>query len=162
MRLLLLSALCLTAAACGQPAADGAPPAVPAEVKLAAGMWEVRGSMDSIDGSGISPDAIEALKQELQIGTEVCLGAGEVANPPTRFFSALKHDCPYDRLSLSDGKVSAAMRCNVDDYVQVIEVDGTYGPVAYEVRQNHAIEQPATGGHMSFVLTGRARRTGEC
>lgn len=160
MRRALLAILCLMGAGCDQsaPTAD----AGPKEVALAPGMWRIEAAIDSIDGGALPPDVIEAIKQERQIGTEVCLSPPEVQRPPSRFFTALQHDCAYERLKLDDGDVSAALRCSVEDYVHSMELDGTYGPVAYSIHENHVIEHPPSGERLSLVLTGRGRRTGEC
>lgn len=158
-KLLFLAAMAFSPSACGQ--APRGNQAVDDPPKLAAGKWLISADFDSADGTGLPPGAIEGLKQNLMIGDSICLGGSEIEHPPARFFTASSHQCSYDRVEISNGKIDASLSCGEQDYSHAVEISGTYSPATYDIRQNHMFED-AAGNRLSVVLSGRARRTGDC
>ncbi|MEO5774947.1 MAG: DUF3617 domain-containing protein [Sphingomicrobium sp.] len=158
-KLLFVVALACFVGSCGEApqekeAAKGPP-------KLAAGKWLIAADFESADGTGLPPEAIEGLKQELMIGDSICVQEDEVDRPPPRFFTASEHQCSYDRLQIADGRIDASLICGEQDYSHVVEISGTYGPATYEIRENHQFES-VDGSRLSLVLSGRARWSGNC
>lgn len=102
-----------------------------------AGKWETKQTIASADGGA-------AVTQ--------CLPAEAVKRPDANFFAGSDaSECKYDRYSMTDGKLSAAMTCNASAGSLRMTLEGHYTPTTYALTA-HAT--PTGGQSTSARLEG--------
>jgi len=129
------------------------------------GKWQSRVQIERFELPGAPPaaaDAMRSMQQRSQVN-ESCLTAEEARRPKEGFFAGEAKNCRYERFTMGDGKIDAVMKCSGDGMAQIMAMQGTYGPDAYQMRMSMDV-QAGSGppGGMTMTMRVDAKRVGEC
>lgn len=101
-----------------------------------AGKWETKQTLASTGAAAVTQ----------------CLPAESVRRPDANFFAGSDaSECRYDRYSMKDGALSAAMTCNVSAGSLRMTLEGRYTPTTYNLTANAT---PTAGRTTSARLEG--------
>ena len=127
------------------------------------GQWTSSVTIERMDMPGVPPQAAEQMKRMVaQTHTsERCLTPEEVQQPKGDFFGG-NENCRYDHFTMRGGRIDAQMRCTAQGATQVMDMEGTYSPDAYEMRMTSRSEGGPTGQGMTMQMKVEAERVGEC
>lgn len=127
---------------------------------MQAGQWESRITIEEARMPGMSED-MTAMMQEMTGDRTyaTCLTEEQVRQPDERFFTGEENDCSYERFTLKDGRIDAAMTCRAQGMTQDMELTGEYGATSYDMTVRAT--SPDEGG-MEMVMNISAERVGDC
>ena len=127
------------------------------------GQWASSVTVERMDMPGMPPQAAEQMKRMIaQTHTSrTCLTAEEVSQPTGDFFGG-SENCRYDHFTMRGGKIDAQMRCTAQGGTQVMDMEGTYSPNAYEMRMKSTAEGGPANAGMTLQMKVEAKRVGEC
>lgn len=181
-RNIVLSTLAVMLAACSQApeqqAAEKAPAtarseaAVKAEMakvaRLAAGQWETTTTVTRLDIPGMPANVRDEVNRQMNRVTTVshCVTeADSEINAQELFRKSAEGMCDYDRFTMSDGRIDAAMTCAGGEGGGTTNVTmrGAYTPNDYRVDMTMQASMPKMpGGGMTMAAMSTGKRIGDC
>ena len=176
MKAMLLAVPLICLAACDsspEVRVDNAKPSeVEAKVRAATaggefvrpGKWATSITIEEMNIPGMPPEFAAKMKEQ-QVASrpvESCLTAEQAKKPQEGVFAGVDKSCRYDRFTMDDGKIDAAMRCDQNGTVQTMTMTGTYSPERYDM--NMASQVGGTGPQAGTTMKMKvaARRVGAC
>jgi hypothetical protein len=90
-----------------------------------------------------------------------CLTPEEAARNDGKFFEPKNNkDCKSENFTMADGKIDAKMICERAGTKQTVQMQGTYGAEAYDLKLDSQGDMNGQPMKMSMHVAGK--RTGEC
>ena len=131
------------------------------------GLWQSRTTVEEISVPGMPAAMADQMKQTIaaqqQEAFESCLTEEDVKRPKEDFFTGKDNQCRYDHFTMAGGKIDAELRCGGENGArQVMTMNGSYSPEAYEMRMAMNAESGGPGGGMTMRMRTQAKRIGEC
>ena len=173
--LTLLAPLGLLAACDSSPSVevDNAKPSeVDAKVRAATaggefvrpGKWMTTITIDEINIPGMPPEFSAKMKEQKVAArpVESCLTAEQAKQPKEGVFAGIDKSCRYDRFTMDDGKIDAAMRCTQNQTVQTMTMTGSYSPERYDMKLNSEVGGTGPQAGTTMKMKVEARRVGAC
>ena len=126
------------------------------------GKWVSEISFEEMSAPGMPPEVRDQMKGMLAArkSYESCLSPEQAQRPKEDFFAGSDNKCRYEHFRMGDGKIDAKMRCEQGSARQLMELDGTYSPDAYQMRMSTQTDSSA--GEMTMRMRVDAKRVGEC
>ena len=130
------------------------------------GKWQTKITLLDIEVPGIPPQVAQQMKQSLakvhEQTYDSCLTEADVKRPKEDFFAGKSNDCRYDHLTMSGGKIDAALRCDAKPSgAMTMAINGTYSRDSYEATMAMDLSS-GREGRMKMRSHSRSRRVGEC
>jgi hypothetical protein len=138
---------------------------------LQAGQWQVKGTLEDIDGPGMPPEAKAQMKKFMSAmqdePVKYCVTPEEAKRPAAQMFAGKQaENCRYDHFTMGGGKFDVAMQCQAPKGEAAggsmsMQASGTYAPDHYE---SHTVMTVQGGprGSMTMKSSSEAQRIGEC
>lgn len=131
--------------------------------RLQPGIWETTTRITDLNIPGHSPEQLSAATGT-PTTTRDCVTPAEAARGDALIKLGAKNDgCTYQRLSLSGGKVDAAMTCAAQGEAgrMAMTLGGDYGPAAFTLRMDMKSALP---GNQAMTMKARVagKRIGAC
>lgn len=129
------------------------------------GKWLSTVTFEEMTAPGMPPEAAEQMRRMMGEGRqyESCLTEEQVQRPSEDFFAQNNEQCRYEHFTMRGGNIDARMRCDQGEVSQVMEMDGSYSPDAYQMRMTTSFEgAPEPAGDMQMRMRVDAERVGEC
>ena len=171
----LLAPLGLLAACDSSPEvkADNAKPSeVAAKVRDAVGesefvrpgKWVTSITIAEMNIPGMPPEFAAKMKEQQVAARDVesCLTPEQAKMPKEGVFAGVDKSCRYDRFTMDDGKIDAAMTCNQNQSVQKMTMTGSYSPERYDMAMTTKIEGGGPSAGTTMRMKVAARRVGAC
>jgi hypothetical protein len=141
-------------------------------VKIQPGKWETRAEILSVDGEGLPPSMLDAMKQASKGQThETCVTPEMAAKPPQQLLGMAK-SCKYENFEIAGGNMKASMVCSGDpanpSAGMRATMSGKFTSTSYDVTSETAVTMVAAAGSsgptpkMTTKTRVTGRRTGEC
>ncbi len=130
------------------------------------GKWKTTISVLDVEVPGMPPQAAQQMKQmmaKVQAQSyDTCLTEADVKRPKEDFFAGKSNDCRYDHLTMSGGKIDAALRCDAKPSgTMTMAINGTYSRDSYEATMAMDVSGGREGG-MKMRSHSESHRVGEC
>lgn len=126
---------------------------------LRAGAWTTDFGL-IVPNANLPADVLAEMNDGLPTGFDYCLPA-DTRSPDAEFFSGSPNrGCTYENVSLDEGRVSGAMRCDSPDLKIRIEFAGTYGAESYQM-VSHVTLSDGTK-QATAAMPQQGRRVGDC
>jgi hypothetical protein len=133
------------------------------EVKPRPGRWQGTFKLESMEMTGMPPQAREAMKKSM--GAEqtyfTCLTPEQAMKPDASFFQKSAPGCVYNHFSMAGGKLDAKMTCPAGNGPTEMTMAGTYGETDYDLKITGKGELQK-GMAMNMSLAIAMHRVGEC
>ena len=132
---------------------------------IRAGKWGSQVTFEEMVAPGMPPEAAEQMRKMLGEGQRVesCLTEEQAQRPSEDFFPGGNNQCRYEHFTMRDGEIDARMRCSQGEIAQIMEMEGSYSPTAYQMRMTTSLEgAPAPASGMRMKMRVEAQRVGEC
>lgn len=165
----LVVAMLLLAAGCSKETdrnADGKLSAseVSAEASklvLKPGKWQTTTLITDMDVTGLPANMLEAATGTRTTTTN-CVTPAQAARPDPQIFTGRKDvDCTYQRFSLADAKIDAAMTCNPPAGRLALTLAGNHSPTAFAMGMTMKTDLPGAGT-MTMKATVSGKHLGAC
>lgn len=170
-----IAALAITACSDKDADADGDGKVSDAEAKaemadggsmaMQPGEWETKISFNNVEGKGLPPQALKAMKEQMAKGvtSKTCMTKAQSEKPDADFFgSPPEANCTFDELNRSANSMKVAMTCKPAPNMTIkSKMDGTFGATTYAM----TVEQSTEGTPMGVMkMTGKieGKRIGDC
>lgn len=172
--LLAVPLICLAACDSGpEVKADNAKPSeVEAKVRAATaggefvrpGKWVTSIAIAEMNIPGMPPEFAAKMKEQQVAARDVesCLTPEQAKTPKEGVFAGVDKSCRYDRFTMDDGKIDAAMTCNQNQTVQKMTMTGSYAPERYDMAMTTKIEGAGPSAGTTMKMKVAARRVGAC
>jgi hypothetical protein len=131
------------------------------------GRWETKVSVLDVDIPGMPPQMAAQMKKtmgKMQENTfDSCLTEEDVKRPKEDFFAGKNKDCRYDRFTMADGKIDAALRCDgkPEGGAMTMTINGSYSRDSYEATMAMDVAGGREGG-MKIRSHSESHRVGQC
>jgi hypothetical protein len=132
------------------------------------GRWESKVSVLDVQMPGMPPQMADRIKQTMTTVNDrdvmaTCLSEADAKKPREDFFAGKSKNCRYDHLTMSGGKMDAAMTCTGERGTSMsMTMAGTYSPDHYEGDMAMEMNGPDAHGmkiksHSVSNLVGQCR-----
>jgi hypothetical protein len=129
------------------------------------GKWQSRVQIEEFNLPGAPPSATAAMRSlhdRVQV-YESCLTPEEARRPKEDFFAGSNKNCRYDHFTMGGGKIDAVMKCSEKGMGQIMAMEGSYGPDAYQMRMSMKSQGgPGPADGMTMKMRIDAKRVGAC
>ena len=128
------------------------------------GKWTTSITIDEINIPGMPPEFAAKMKQQKVAARDVesCLTPEQAKMPKEGVFAGVDKSCRYDRFTMDDGKIDAAMRCTQNQTVQTMTMTGTYSPDRYDMRMASEVGGTGPRSGTTMKMKVEAKRIGDC
>ncbi len=166
MRIIIVSAMALGAAACSSDSAG--PAATGGDLEMLAGNWSQTTVIESFEMPGVPPEVAEMLQQVVgQTQTsQTCMTRDQIKQgfEEQAQKSMAGQDCTTEDFSSDDGKLSGKIVCRKDGGEgAAVTIDGRYTPETMAMTMTAEITDPSMpGGSGVMVMKMTGERVGDC
>ncbi|WP_176484589.1 DUF3617 domain-containing protein [Sphingomonas spermidinifaciens] len=138
-----------------------------AQMRFDPGQWRTTIEVIEAEVPGLPPQMAEVMKKQMLQKSTVssCMTPEQAANPNEDLFAGKSGNCRFDRFTMKDGKVDAAMTCAGDGSgagAAKILMTGTFDKTRFEMENR--IEATGAGARQAMKMRSRVtgERTGDC
>lgn len=165
-------ALVFALAACNQGPSVSLTNASPEEVakavdkaganqKMKPGQWELKLEVVEMEGPGITPDMVAAMKAQGSRTDSKCVTKEDVEKPMSEILAgAPSSQCKFSKYSIDGGKVASEMTCPGPGGSMTIKSDATYTDESITAVAETNMTMPTGKAHSKMRISGK--RTGDC
>jgi hypothetical protein len=129
-------------------------PARAADV-LVPGIWDITVTIESIDGSAVTPEMKRNLTNQVPQNMKQCLSAEQLKPAAEKIAADSKGKCKSTAFSMVGGKLATAAECTGPDSKMTSKTAGTYTPKSYSIRSTNIITNPQGTVMTKSMMVGK-------
>ncbi len=138
-----------------------------AAMRFDPGQWRTTIEVIEADIPGLPPQMVGEMKRRMLQKSTVssCMTPEQAANPNEDLFAGKSGNCRFDRFTMKDGKVDAAMTCAGDGSgagAAKIAMTGIFDKRRFELENRIEAAGPGAAQAMKMRSRVTGERTGEC
>ncbi|HCB75506.1 MAG TPA: hypothetical protein DEP91_04935 [Sphingomonas bacterium] len=138
-----------------------------AAMRFDPGQWRTTIEVLEADIPGLPPQMAGEMKRRMLQKSTVssCMTPEQAANPNEDLFAGKSGNCRFDRFTMKDGKVDAAMTCAGDGSgagAAKIAMTGTFDKRRFELENRIEAAGPGAAQAMKMRSRVTGERTGDC
>lgn len=138
-----------------------------AQMRFDPGQWRTTIEVVEADIPGLPPQMAEQMKRQMLQKSTVssCMTPEQAANPNEDLFAGKSGNCRFDRFTMKDGKVDAAMTCTGGGQgagAAKIAMTGTFDKTRFQLDNRIEAKGPGAASAMKMRSRVTGERTGDC